>query len=674
MKVLKYPLIPFTLFIAAGIITGCTYLMPLYFVLGILLITLTGTLIAYKITKNALQPKPYFEVSILLLGFSLGLLSQWIYYAPNAKSHYSHFVKNDSIPVFYGTITERLKPNEFYEKYLFEVKGVNKRAASGTLLLTLAKDSLKTTLHTGQMLFVQAKPEEIAPPAAYYQFDYSRYMVLQNVFHKVRLKNNYVTTGTDSRFLMHVYRLRDTLINSYAQHHYPVKIQLLINALVFGQRQDLDPNLNSDYTNAGVVHILAISGLHFALLFVIFNWLLSPVKRIKHWGTAIHVMCILALMWLFAFITGLSASVVRSVVMFSFLLVGQALNRRVSIYNSLAVSAMVLLLVKPAFLFDAGFQLSYTAVLGIVIMQPLYKRKLQSKHLIINNLRDLVMVSLTAQIAVLPLTLYYFHQFPLLFLVANIVVIPLSNVVLVLALVTLVLNFCWAWAAAFTGKLLLWCINIMNSFTHWIASFENLLIKNIPFTPVMLLLLYSALTAALMYLYKKSFKNALTAVVLVLICQCSFIAIKYSIDNKCELVVFQNFNHSIIAQKQQDKIIINTSDSTALTNLNVTNYIRDNFNPNTVVKPLQNFLYSNKQRIFIMDSSGIYPPKITPDILIIIGSPKVNFDRVLSTLRPKRVVADATNYKNFVTRWSKSCAKQKIPFHATAEKGSFVLE
>jgi competence protein ComEC len=127
---------------------------------------------------------------------------------------------------------------------------------------------------------------------------------------------------------------------------------------VFGQRQDLDPNLNSDYTNAGVVHILAISGLHFALLFVIFNWLLSPVKRIKQWGTVLHVIGILALMWLFALITGLSASVVRSVVMFSFLLVGQALNRRVSIYNSLAVSAMVLLLVKPAFLFDAGFNLA----------------------------------------------------------------------------------------------------------------------------------------------------------------------------------------------------------------------------------------------------------------------------------------------------------------------------
>lgn len=674
MKVLKYPVIPFTLFTAAGIYTGFHCLLPLPTLLIIMGLALACIILTYFKTAKDLLPKPYFEISLMVFAFSTGLLAQWMSYTPNRQLHYTLNLSQTETPTFYGTITERLKPNAFNEKYLFEISSVNKKPASGTLLVTLPKDSTGTKLHIGDALFIYSDVQEVAPPASPYQFDYRRYMARQNVFHKIRLKNNYFKAGAESGFNTRIRQLRDKLIGSFNIHHYPVTVQHLINALLFGQRQDMEQEITNDYTNAGVVHILAISGLHFTLLFLMLNWLLAPLKRIKHFGTPAHLAAILGFMWVFAFITGLSASVVRSVVMFSFLMVGEALNRRVSIYNSLAVSALILLLTKPAFLFDAGFQLSYMAVLGIVWLQPLYKNKLKSKYRLINMARDLVMVSLTAQIAVLPLSLYYFNQFPLLFLLANIVVIPLSNGVLILGIITLILNFALPSVAIYVGKLLEWLIIGMNWYTKWIASFETLTLKNIPFTLLLNITLYAVLILSALYLYQKTFKRAVTALIAVFIFQCAYMYSASDARQKENFVVFHNFNHTTIAKKQRDMLTVESNDSTALDNLGVIAFRKGNFNPKTYLYPLKNFSFYKGRKIFIMDSTGIYDSLLKPDVLIITQSPRVNFDRVLQHLQPKQVIADATNYKIYIARWGKSCHKQKIPFHATAEKGSFVLE
>nr|WP_322625958.1 ComEC/Rec2 family competence protein [uncultured Flavobacterium sp.] len=674
MKVLKYPVIPFTLFTAAGIYTGFNCLLPLS-----LLIIITGlafgfTFFAYLKTSKHLIPKPYFEVSLMAFAFSTGLLAQWISYAPNQQLHYTRNLTGTEAPTFYGSVTERLKPNAFNEKYLFEISSIDKKATTGTLLITLPKDSTETKLHIGDALFIHSDVQEVAPPVNPYQFDYRRYMARQNVYHKIKLKDNYFKAGTESDFNTNIQELRDKLIGSFSIHHYPTEIQHLINALLFGQRQDMEQEITNDYTNAGVVHILAISGLHFTLLFLMLNWLLAPLKRIKHFGILTHLLAILSFMWIFAFITGLSASVVRSVVMFSFLMVGEALNRRVSIYNSLAVSALLLLLAKPGFLFDAGFQLSYMAVLGIVWLQPFYKNKLKSKYRVINMARDLVMVTLTAQIAVLPLSLYYFNQFPLLFLLANIVVIPLSNGVLILGIVTLILNFTLPSVAIYVGKLLEWLIIGMNWYTKWIASFEALTLKNIPFTLLLNITLYTALILGALYLYHKTFKRAAIALIAVFVFQCAYMYTASDALQKENFVVFHNFNHTIIAKKQRNMLTVESNDSTALNNLGVIAFKKGSFNPNTYLYPLKNFSYYKGKKVFIMDSTGVYDSLLKPDVLIVTQSPRVNFDRVLQQLQPKQVIADATNYKTYIARWGKSCHKQRIPFHATAEKGSFIIE
>jgi competence protein ComEC len=678
MKVLKYPIIPFTIFMAAGIFTGFHLLWLYWCALYLLIPSAIFVGLTYYYARTALVQKPNFAVGCAIFAFVGGVVLQGLHYGPNNTRHYSAVFNHrddnhENIPTIRGVITERIKPNDFSEKYYLEITSINRWNATGTLLITMPKDSLAKTLHAGDVLYISAKPKPITPALNPNQFDYAGYMAKQNIFGQIKLKNNYLIAGQQKGFNYHINRLRETLTGSFAIHHYPLPVQNLINALMFGQRQDMEKEMNSDYINAGVIHVLAISGLHFTLLFAIFNWLLAPLKRIRKFGTTGHFISILVLMWLFALITGLSASVVRAVVMFSFLMTGELLARRVNTLNSLAISALVLLLAKPSFLFDAGFQLSYMAVLGIVVLQPFYKKWKRSKYTLIAKTQDLVAVSLAAQVFVLPISLYYFNQFPLLFLVANIIVIPLSDVILILGLITLALNFTIPSASIWIGKLLEYCICFMNFVVKWVASFDSLVLKNIPFTLLMNLCLYGVIGFGVWYLYHQKFKLAIAALVSLLVLQLVYMVTAYNLVQKSELVVFNNYSHTLIAQKTGDSIMVSSTDSLALQNYSVLAYAKGNFNAGMRLVPLQNYVFGKGQKIYILDKSGVYDANVRPDILLLSQSPKVNLDKALADLKPKIVIADATNYKTYISRWRETCTQQKIPFHATAEKGSYIL-
>lgn len=513
MKALKYPIITIVIFLAFGIIAG-NYFKPLADYLYVFTaLSAIAVAAAYWQSARSFVQKPYFALAACLFSFALGLLAHALHYAPNHTSHYSHYIDNSEIPVITGTISERLKPNQFSEKYYFEVSSINNKPATGKLLIISPKESLNRLMHAGQQLLIADNLQPIARAMNPYQFDYSDYMASQNVFHQVKLKENYHIVAIKKTLDYYVDELRNTLTASFSIHNYSPSTLNMIKALLLGQRQDMDKETTDNYTSAGVVHILAISGLHIAVLFYILNLLLKPLNRLKK-GKLIQLLIVLGFLWLFALVSGLSASVVRSVVMFSFVSIGVYFNRDSNIYNSLAVSMLFLLLLKPMFLFDVGFQLSYAAVFAIVWLQPLYKKVRVSRYKAINYMADTVLISLVAQIGVLPLSLYYFNQFPLLFLLANVVVVPLSTVVLIIGIVVLALNFIWTDAAILIGKLLEWTIDGMDLFIAWIASFKSMVLTNIPFTLALNVVLYCLLAAFVLWLYKKSYRRTVACLLL----------------------------------------------------------------------------------------------------------------------------------------------------------------
>lgn len=673
MPVLKYPIGIITLFLALGIITGHYLDIAPGIIYVIILISFIALIAAFLQAKKSLLPGSYYTVAVLLFSFCLGMLAQSLHYAPNQKLHYSHSIGPNQT-VINGVISERLKPNDYQERYYLKVTAVNQKTANGKLLVNLPKDSTKMCLYPGDALIIDDTPDPIAKPLNPYQFDYASYMEKQGVFHQLKLKDNYVKTGMVKGFDYYLGKLREKLINSFSIHHFSPQVQNTLNALLLGQRQDMDSATNDAYKDAGVLHILAISGLHFSVLFYLLTIIFKPFSRISKHGKLLRLIAILSIIWGFAFITGFSASVVRSVVMFTVIGIGQYLNRGADIYNSLFISMLLLLVVNPYFIFDAGFQLSYLAVFAIVLLQPFYQKLKLSKYKGINYFGDTVLVSLAAQIGVLPLSLFYFNRFPLLFLVANLVVIPLSNIILVLGLLVLSLNFIWADAAIVTGKALALLVETMNGFISWIASFESLVLKEVSFTFILTLLLYSTIALFTIWLYKKSYKRTIALLCSIFIFQCAYSITAWHRRNGDELVIFNNRKSTIMTLKTTEKLTLMSNDSLANNTSAVKAYARANFSSQVISQPMQNIVWFNNKKILVIDKEAVYSPNAKPDILILTQSPKINLERLIAEITPKKIIADATNYKNSIKLWKATCAKEKIPFHATAEKGSYTIK
>lgn len=672
--VLKYPIGIITIFLALGIIAGHYFGLAQNIAFLIVIAALTLLIVSFLLSKRTFIPTIHFSVAVLFFSFCFGVSIQSVHFPPNHKLHYTHFIHSDN-PIIRGYVSERLKPNDYQERYYFEITSVNQNPVNGKILLTVVRDSTQNNYpHPGDSFIIADNPPPLSKPLNPDQFNYASYMEKQGVFHQLKLKDNFISTGTIKNFNYHLGNFRERLINSFKIHHYSPQVQNTLNALLLGQRQDMDSTTNNAYKNAGVLHILAISGLHFSVLFYLLTIFFKPFNRFKKHGRILRFLSIIIIIWGFAFITGLSASVMRSVVMFTIISLGQYLNRDTNIYNSVFISMLILLVANPYFIFDAGFQLSYLAVFAIIWLEPYYRKFSLSKHKPISYITDIISVSLAAQIGVFPLSLYYFNQFPLLFLVANIIVIPLSNIILILGLFVVLLNFIWTDAALIAGKALELLVIAMNSFINWIASFESFVIKEISFTLLLTLLLYIVIAFFCFWLYKKNYRNTIALLFTILIFQGTYSITLWKHKQDEEFIVFNNRKSTTITLKSSKQLTVLSNDSTALSNAAIKAYSRAGFTTKIEQKPLQNVVWFNQKKILIIDSFNTYLPNLKPEIIILSGSPKINLERAINDLQPKEIIADATNYKSYIKRWKQTCIKQKIPFHATAEKGYYSLK
>ena len=670
MKVVKFPLITITISFAIGIIAAyylqwsfTTLLFSFLIILGVFGFQF------WKSNKVLLQ-NVAFGITTYLLAFYLGMITFYVHSDVNSNIHYTKksFEETNAVRAM---VTATLKPNEKYNKYFISLSHFNDSIASGKLLLYVPKTNRKT-LHTGDEIWLNAAIYPVPKAFNPYQFDYSKYLEKQNVFHQIYTKENQIKfIQTHKTFSYYIENLRSNLSQSFEIHHFEPKTKAIIDALILGQRSELDPETISNYSNAGVIHILAISGLHISIIYFFIIFLLKPLKRVR-FGAEIQLLLVLFILWLFALLTGLPASVTRAVTLFSFISIGNYFNQSKAIYNAIAISAFLILLVKPNAIFDIGFQLSYAAVLSIVLFQPFYKKFYFSENKIAIYFTDIILVSLAAQIGVLPLSLYYFNQLPLLFLMANLVIIPLSSLVLIAGIVILPFNFILPTLATFLGKILEFSIQLMNNYIHWIAQFKSGIITNISFSSGLTFSMYLVIITIIYWIYHTKVKNIKYVLASILLFQLSYISVKWNENQGGELIIF-NEKSTLIGIKNQNNVVAFTdTPENHITTLN--HYTRGTFSDSLGVFPLQNVISFKKNRILIVDSLGIYKTSIQPDIIVLTQNPKINLARLIKEMQPKEIVADKSNYKNNISTWNATCKKEKIPFHAIAEKGFYRLK
>ena len=285
-------------------------------------------------------------------------------------------------------------------------------------------------------------PELIENDGNPYEFNYRRYLNDRGIGHRIFLREGQYDLLKGCS-LMNISRnalvFREKLIEILYRSGIQEDRVPLISSISFGARDEVDKETVQSFTNTGVIHVLAVSGMNVGLIFIILDFFLRFMKRWKL-GFLFHTSAVLIGIWSYALVTGMSASILRAAVMFTFVVIGNAFRRNANIFNSLAVSAFFLVLWDPAIMRDIGFQLSYAAVLAIVVIQPLLYKRLYFKSRFLDKIWLLLSVTFAAQIGTLPFTLQYFHQFPVYFWLANLAVIPLVTCILYLSFVVVFLS------------------------------------------------------------------------------------------------------------------------------------------------------------------------------------------------------------------------------------------
>lgn len=303
--------------------------------------------------------------------------------------------------------------------------------SSGKVIVYFQKDEIIEQLNPGEQIIFCSNPNRIKNQGNPFEFDYQSYMQRQGITHSVYLKTSDFKLLETTSFNMYIFaeRTRDLLLSILKKHRVTGEEFSVVAALTLGHRKELNPETRDYFASSGAMHVLAVSGLHVGIIYLIFTVLLSPLKR-KKYGRTVFTLVVGLLIWIYAILAGLSPSVQRAAVMFSFILIGQNLDRPANIFNSLAGSAFLLMLFNPLIIFEVGFQLSYLAVTGIVLFQPLFYQLYVPENRLVDKLWILLTVSLAAQLSTFPLGLFYFSQFPNYFWLSNFIVIPAATFIL----------------------------------------------------------------------------------------------------------------------------------------------------------------------------------------------------------------------------------------------------
>ncbi|MBO9731872.1 MAG: ComEC/Rec2 family competence protein [Chitinophaga sp.] len=368
---------------------------------------------------------------------------------------------------------------------------------NGYLLLYFARDSSLANIVYGDEIIVRKRPEMIKNTGNPGAFDYRQYCVTQQLYHQLYLRaEDCYRLSRNRGNIIHRLLLQ---AQGYCLHNLKQYIGNgpeagMAEALLIGYRPDLDKTVVQAYSNTGIVHVIAISGMHLALLYGTLLWCLQWLPAHK-WANLGKAVVILAVLWGFALLTGASASVLRSAVMFTGITIGRfVLERHSSIYNTLAASATLLLCTNPYLAIDAGFQLSYLAVLSILLFyQPLYELW-EMRRRWADLIWQMIALSLAAQLMTTPVSLFYFHQFPNYFLPANLVAVPLSTVIIYGEAILLFLAP-FRTPAVWLGTALKYAIRYMNVSVKWLGELPYALITNIDCSLLQTACLYGIIAA-----------------------------------------------------------------------------------------------------------------------------------------------------------------------------------
>ncbi len=626
-------------------------------------------------------------IAILLPFTAIGALLVWHNDIRHSKNWVGHHYKANMS--FVATLeeppvekTRSFKSNATIN-YLIENEKAN--PVKGKIIIYLKKDSLVAPLAYGSRIIFAKPLQEIKNAGNPGGFDYKRYSLFQGITHQVYLQPDefVVLNETNKRWLpSFLNTTREKVLNILRSNIKGDKELGLAEALLIGYKDDLDKTLVQSYTNTGVIHIIAISGLHLGLIYWLLVQLLKPMYRHKFikWLRPLIIICGL---WLFSLLAGGQPSILRSAVMFTCIVLGETLAKRTSIYNTLALSAFLLLCYNPYWLWDVGFQLSYSAVLSIVIfMRPVYNL-FYIKNKLLDFFWKLNAVTIAAQILTLPVSIYHFHQFPTHFLLTNFIAVPLSSLILLGEIFLCIISFIPA-VALFSGHLLSLLIWFLNSYIEKIEALPFSLWDSLQISLIQVAFLFIFIAGISYWMLEKT-KTGL----------------KISLAALLSFFILRSISYWEMG-KQQKIIVYNVPQHQAIDFINGRHYFfagdpdlqANDFARNFHLKPSRilqrtapltslngllkndNYITFGNKNILLIDTTISFNPSLNKypiDLLIVSKNSTLYFSRLSNSLAIKRVVFDASTPAWKLKYFKKDCDSLHIPYHDVAEKGAFVM-
>jgi len=616
----------------------------------------------------------------------------------DSRSHPDYFAKHPADLLTVRISNEpQLKGN--FLRFTADVKQTtykgSSKPASGTMLLTIVTDSAYASkINYGDEILIPAKYNPIDPPFNPGEFNYKQYLAHQNIYSQAFLTTRDVMVikdDTGNPIIAWSLKLRQGLVGQFKRHMRSKEAIAVASTLILGYKAELDNDILQAYSKTGTIHVLSVSGAHVAIIFAMIGWLLGFMDKYRY-GKLLKVLISLILIWYYSILTGLSPAVCRAAVMINLIIIGNNFARYISTLNILAASAFGLLLIDPFLIVDVGFQLSYLAIIGLVVFQPIVYGWLDIENKWLDWFWKFCSACLAIQVLTFPLSAYYFHQFPVYFLVSNLFIIVPVEVIMYAGIGCLGLaQLGWSALANVAGWILEKSILLMDWFLQlierspyasagkiWLNGWELLLLSGL-----------IVLSFAIAY-YKKPVLIKIAAVCLLLLS--ISVSVKSIRATKFNNITFLNLKkHSGILFKQGNCAVLLTDlldtdktyrysiqpglDSNRINNLSIVHFNKDT--ATTFWAKQGNLVRFVDKDVLIYDKDFWYDSsalKIPVDYVFVTGSPHVSPGVIDKGFQYRTLVTDAGNTDKTVNALKAGLSNYDRKMYVLKRNKSLIIE
>lgn len=625
-----------------------------------------------------------YSFSFLMLGFG-NICANSFLEIPSIPNTESAFVK--------AVIIEPPSEKERSIKLILKANSIKNSDAiqefDCKILAYIAKDSSSLALKLGDEIVFKSRINTPNAPTNPHAFDYKKYLAFKRIHYQTYIRNDdwhLLDNGRGNKLKLWADQIRSFLIQKLKDHKFEKAEMGVASALLLGYDEILDPETRNEFANAGAMHVLCVSGLHVGIIYLVFSSLLNFLKRNKN-GILIRTLVLLSIIWLYAFITGLSPSVLRASTMLSFIIIGEGMKRKSNIYNSISASAFLLLLINPLMIMEVGFQLSYAAVLAIVSIYPILSKRIWIKNKFLQKIRDILIVSLAAQIGTFPLAIYYFHQFPLYFLLTNLFVVSFAGFIIYLGFLFFILSSI-PYVNEFAALLLKYSIKVLNAFIGFIDSLPSTSISSLVFSLLAVALVYVLIISVFRSILLKNkvwFCSLMLSLILLLVLMLNR---NFIVKQNKQIIIYDagyntaldfiNGNRSYIMFDEDIEPRMESFMAKSNWVYNGIKYVQrfqidsiDNYKSEHLMKEkLIMQFYDHK--ILILDGSKKCGFEGNFDLMVLTNNPKLSIREIDSLYAPEQIIIAKSNYKSKQRKWE--IEESETPLWFIAKQGAFIYD